>query len=47
MSKRVPMNGLKELLGHANIATTAEFYLGISDDVAEQVQAAFTARVLA
>ncbi len=43
MARHVPMHELKELLGHASITTTADFYLGIGDDVADRVRAAFSA----
>lgn len=37
----VPMHELRRLMGHADISTTANFYLAPSDDTAQAVQAVF------
>ena len=42
MAKVVSMNDLRRLMGHASITTTADFYLGVSDDLAAKVNAAFS-----
>jgi integrase len=41
MAHRVPMHELRRLMGHASITTTADYYLGVGDDVAAKVRAAF------
>lgn len=41
MAKHVSMPELQRLMGHASITTTSEFYVDLSDDVADKVQAAF------
>lgn len=41
MAQVVPMHELRDLLGHSNITTTAEYYTAPSDTVAEKVRAAF------
>jgi len=33
MAKIIPMNDLRQLLGHASIVTTADFYAAVGDDV--------------
>ncbi len=43
MARHVPMHELRHLMGHANIGTTADFYLGVGADVADRVGAAFSA----
>ncbi len=35
LARRVPMHVLRQLLGHANISTTADYYLGFTDADAE------------
>ncbi len=42
MANLVSMNDLRRLMGHASITTTADFYLGVSDDLAAKVNAAFS-----
>ena len=42
MAKLVSMNDLRRLMGHSSITTTADFYLGVSDDLAAKVNAAFS-----
>lgn len=37
------MAELMKLTGHASITTTADYYVDVSDDLAEKVRAAFTA----
>ena len=41
MASHVPMNDLRRLMGHASITTTADYYLGVGDDLAERVRSAF------
>ncbi len=41
LSKHVSMVDLKTLLGHSSIATTGAYYVAVSDDLADKVQAAF------
>ena len=41
MAHHVSMAELMKLMGHASITTTADFYVDVSDDLAEKVQAAF------
>ena len=41
MAHHVSMPELQRLMGHASITTTADFYVDVSDDLAEKVQAAF------
>ena len=41
MARHISMNDLRRLMGHASITTTADFYVGVSDDLAAQVAAAF------
>ena len=43
MAKRVPLHGLKRLMGHSNFQTTEAFYLGVSDDLDAKVADAFAA----
>lgn len=42
MAKLVSMNDLRRLMDHAAITTTADFYLGESDDLAAKLNAAFS-----
>ena len=42
MASAVPMHILQRLMGHADIATTARFYLGSSDGYAEQIRDALS-----
>ena len=41
MAQHVSMNDLRRLMGHASITTTADFYVGVSEDLAARVAAAF------
>ncbi len=41
MAHHVSMPELQRLMGHASVTTTADFYVDVSDDLAEKVQAAF------
>ena len=41
MTKHVSMPELQRLMGHASITTTSDFYVDITDDVAEKLRAAF------
>ena len=41
MSHRVTMPELRQLMGHASITTTADFYLDVSTDMSEKVRAVF------
>ena len=41
MAYHVPMHELKSLLGHSTLRTTERYYLAVSDDLANKVQAAF------
>lgn len=41
MARHVSMPELQRLMGHASITTTADYYVDVSDDLAEKVQAAF------
>ncbi len=41
MAPHVSMPELQRLMGHAAITTTADYYVDVSDDLAEKVQAAF------
>ena len=41
LAHHVSMPELQRLMGHASITTTADFYVDVSDDLAEKVQAAF------
>jgi integrase len=43
MASHVPMHVLREWAGHADIATTCSFYLGMADGMAERAKAAWTA----
>ena len=42
MVQHVPMHELRRLMGHSSITTTADYYLGVSDDLAAKVVAAFS-----
>lgn len=41
MARHVSMVELKNLMGHASLSTTGEYYVAVGDDLAEKVQAAF------
>jgi integrase len=41
MANHVPMHALREWAGHADIATTASFYLGMTDGMAEKARQAW------
>jgi integrase len=40
-SAGVPMHELHKHLGHSNISTTAEFYVGMADEAADRLRAVF------
>ncbi len=42
LASAIPMHVLKEYLGHADIATTAKYYLKTTADDAAKVRAALT-----
>ncbi len=46
MARHVSMPELQKLLGRSSIVTTSDYYVDLSDDVAEKVRGAFTASLL-
>ena len=41
MAQHVKIQELKELMGHASITTTADFYVDVTEDMAAKVATAF------